>query len=40
MKLRIQVCDFLLRLEEHSAYYSNEKQHMCASFCLETGLNK
>ena len=30
----------LFRGEEHSVYYSNKKRHMCASFCLGTGLNK
>ena len=30
----------ILCLEEHSVYYSNEKQILCACFCLTTGLNK
>ena len=40
MKMCIEVCNFLLSLEEHSVYYSNEKQQLCAYFCLTTGLNK
>ena len=32
--------DFLLNLEEHSVYYSNKHQPLCASFFLETGINK
>ena len=40
MKNRIKVFIFLLSLEEHSAYYSNEKQLLCACFCLATGLYK
>ena len=41
-EMRIYVCNFLLSLEEHLVYYSNEKikQLLCACFCLTTGLNK
>ena len=31
---------FSFKLEVHSDYNSNAKQPMCASFCLETRLNK
>ena len=34
------MCNFLLSLEEHSVYYSNEKQLMWTCLCLTTGLNK
>ena len=40
MKMRIKVCNSLLRLEEHSVYNSNEKQLQCVCLCLTTGLNK
>ena len=38
--IRMKVRYFLLSLEEHSVYYSNEKQPMYACFCMATGLNK
>ena len=40
MKKRIKVFKFLSSLEEHSVYYSNEKQLLCTYFCLTTGLYK
>ena len=40
MKIRIKVFKFLLSLEEQSFYYSNEKQLLCACFCLTIGLYK
>ena len=40
MKMRIKVFKFLLSLEEHSVYYSNEKQLLSAYLCLKTGLYK
>ena len=40
MKMRIKVFKFLLSLEEHSVYYSNEKQLLCPCFCLTTGRYK
>ena len=39
-KMRISVCNFLLSLEEHLVYYSNEKQFLCACFCLTIWVNK
>ena len=40
VKMRILVCNFLFCLEDHSDYYSNEKQLLCAHFSLTTGLDK
>ena len=40
MKMRINVFKFLLSLEGHSVYYSNEKQLLYVCFCLTAGLYK
>ena len=40
MQMRLKVVKFLLSLEEHSVYYSNEKQFLYTCFCLTTGLYK
>ena len=34
------MCSFLLNLEKHSIFYLNEKQLLCASVCLTTGVNE
>ena len=40
MKMRIKVLNAFLSLEEHSVFYSNEKQLMCTYFCLTTWFYK
>ena len=36
MKTPTKVCNFLLSLEEHSVYYSDENQLLSDCFCLAT----